>query len=67
MSSNEGVSAENKLREYLNGLDALNGQLSGIRHSFDKLTSYNDLKHVASGGLNDIEALKKQTSDVKGG
>ncbi|TIA92160.1 hypothetical protein E3P99_00755 [Wallemia hederae] len=64
---NEGlrVSAENKLREYLNGLDVLNGQLSGIRHSFDKLTSYTDLKHVASGGLNDIEALKKQTSDVK--
>lgn len=59
-------SAEDKLREYVDGLDKLEDRLSGIRESVKQLSCYKNVTDAAGRGLNDIEVLKAQTVDLKG-
>ncbi|TIB12755.1 hypothetical protein E3P89_01542 [Wallemia ichthyophaga] len=58
-------SAEDKLREYVDGLDKLEDRLSGIRESVKQLSCYKNVTDAAGRGLNDIEVLKAQTVDLK--
>lgn len=67
MTTADSAFAEDRLRAYVDGLDKLDEQLGGIRQSFRKLTSYTDLKDIAARGLKDIDVLKTQAGEMKGG
>lgn len=61
-----GAESDNdKLREYIDGLNNLDTQLINITQQFSQLVSYKELKTVAPNGLSDIESFRQKTIQLK--
>ncbi|EIM20196.1 hypothetical protein E3Q22_02208 [Wallemia mellicola] len=61
-----GAESDNdKLKEYIDGLNKLDTQLINITQQFSQLVSYKELKTVAPNGLSDIESFKQKTIQLK--
>lgn len=62
-----GAESDNdKLKEYIDGLNKLDTQLINITQQFSQLVSYKELKTVAPNGLSDIESFRQKTIQLKG-